>query len=473
MNTVFWLPYFQLMEKKDVPCNEGTQIGKSVRVEELELGNAIVLPDTEEVWKKRIGCDRPRYLKMYCEEAWNSSEDSPPAIGTVIISDDDDWLIEFADRIVSILYFLCDSNATPRPAELFKYHRLNTKTKDGTFTVLHNKFGWSGEGVFEESGESVRSLSIYPPSALRGVQRECHVDFSMPHSSKLIDHFKADPTDRLFIAIRQYFRAQFADLFSSTFESDYACYCASLEAALKLPEGEQTGDEFEKQLVAYYSAKKLMPSDDQLRKLFKGWFCARSVYVHGGSGGKSKKVGRQQAYEYFQSLRFKTSITRQICRESVLRVIDDANEHDVADLTIDLVLSSTDTWTPLKKKLTGRCAAKKINLLSDFSEFESIANDWNNKFDWACVSPSPNPKIIYSMLVTCAIVLGHLTDSKSSVYALSNSLGKAAAAKDSEAIRKWLSEAISWKRHASNDPIGLFKFLAWRVAQYFREFPDS
>lgn len=460
------------MEKKDVPFHGGTQLGESVQVEELELGKAIVLPDTEDVWKKRIGCDRPRYLEMYREEAWDSSEESPPAFGMVIISGDGNWLIKFAERIVSILYFLCDSNANPRPAELFRYHRLSTKTKDDTFTVLHNKFGSSGEGVFDESGSTVRSLSIYPPSAIRGVQRECHIDLSLPHSSKVIGLFKANSNNRLFVAIRQYFRAQFADLFSSTFESDYACYCASLEAALKLPEGEQTGEEFEKKLVAYYSAKKLMPSDDQLRKLFKGWFCARSTYVHGGSGGKSKKVGRQQAYEYFQSLRFKTSVTRNICRESILRVIDNANEHDVADRIIELVLSSTDTWKPLKKKLTGPCAAKRIKSLTDFSEFEPIVNDWNDKFDWACVDPSPKPKVVYSTLVTAAIVLGHLTSSSGPVYALSDELGRAAYAKDSKAIQGWLTKACRWKQRKSNDPIKIFTFLTWRVAEYFREFPN-
>ena len=126
VSTAFWLPYFRLMKKKNVPLDGGTIVGKSVHVKELKLGKATVLPDTEEVWKARIGCGRPRYLQMYREEASDSSVESPPAYGTVIISSEDDWLIEFTERIVSVLYFLCDSNAPPRPAELFRYCLLYT-----------------------------------------------------------------------------------------------------------------------------------------------------------------------------------------------------------------------------------------------------------------------------------------------------------------------------------------------------------
>jgi hypothetical protein len=453
----------------DVPINDGVEFGKSVRVEEFKLGKAIVLPDTADVWQKRIGSDRPQYLEMYREEAWDSSEDAPPAIGTAIVSGDDDWLEEYAERIVSILYFLCDSNTTLRPAELFRYHRLSTKTGDGTFTVLHNKFASSGEGVFDESGGTVRSLSIYPPSVIRGVQRKCHVDFSLPHSTKLIDRFKRNPADRLFVAIRQYFRAQFADLFSSTFESDYACYCASLEAALKLPEGEQTGKEFEKQLVDFYDAKELCPSKEELRKLFSGWFGARSLYVHGGSGGKSKRRDRQEAYEYWQSLQFKTSVARNVCREAILRSIDDKNDHDTADQVIDLVLASKKVWSQLKKEVIRDAAAKRITSRDDYKVFYEIAENVSNRFDWACVSPLPSPRTMHRGLLTLVLVLGHLTDSSGRVYELVVELGKAADARSDDAVRDWLRNASSWKSVKRENDIEVIQYLTWKLAESFRK----
>lgn len=465
MRIVVWLPYFRLMEKNGVTFDGGRQFGKSVALEELELGKSIVLADTEDVWKKRIGCDRPKYLQMYREEASDSSVESPPAYGTVIISSEDDWLIEFTERIVSVLYFLCDSNAPPRPAELFRYRQLSTNTKDDTFTILYNKFGSSGEGVFDESGETVRSFSIYPPSAIRGVRRGCRVDLSRPHSSKLIALFKSDPNDRLFVAIRQYFRAQFADLFSSTFENDYACYCASIEAALKLPEGKLTGNEFEKQLVDFYDAKELRPSKQELQKLFKGWFCARSSYVHGGSGGESNRQERKEAYNYWQSLQFKTSLARDVSRETILRSIDAMNIHDTADQTIDLILGSKQIWSKLKHNVVNDKAAKHIKSLGDYRAFHEIANNLANCFAWECVSPRPSKKTIHSGLLTLTMVLGHMTKSSGPVYELVDELGQAAYKASDDDVRKWLRKAISWKSVKRENDTEVFQFITWKLAK--------
>ena len=97
--------------------------------------------------------------------------------------------------------------------------------------------------IWSRTRRKAVNFSAYPPLELRGALTPYQVDIHEPRNKALIQRFEANPNDRLVTAARHLFRTQFADVFSSPWDQDYASYCTCLEAALNIGEEDQEEDQ--------------------------------------------------------------------------------------------------------------------------------------------------------------------------------------------------------------------------------------
>lgn len=454
---LIWMPYLRVAYGFNRP-------------KELQIGNARFLPDTDDVWQSETGQARPEYLRLFRDFPPVSNNGAgDPIYGTVVVSSDEGWLDQHIETAIAILFFLGDKTKSGIPAEVFTYKPINlTSDAGGSLLVQFN----TKHGPLTESGDSI---VLYPPLAVRGIHGEYRIDCDRTEHQALMKRFAVDPNDRVAVAVRHYFRAQFSDVFTSTLINDYATYCSATEAALDIQAGIGTGDEFVLKLTDQYG------KSDELELFFLGWYGARSLHVHGASEIASSTEAdkkRTRAYSYFRSIRGKWTVVRAICREVILRALGYTKPElslnappDAASPYLTTALFSDEVWKGAKKVLTVRGAADSIFKMSEgkFAEIQDLASRFSQVFDWNCVRENPQPKDVFRAIVTCAILIGRLTDSTGPDYAASDALGNAASDEDRERIADWLSEHLDWKDKYACDRLETIQLLMWHVAAYFEK----
>lgn len=451
-----WLPYLKISYGFGQP-------------NEISIGKARFVSDTDENWMSETKRSRPEYLKIFRDfPPVVDGEKGEPIYGTLVFCDDEDWLSQHIESAISILFFLGDKTSSGIPAEVFTYKPIHlTSDTTGNELVMFN----TKHGPVTESGESV---VLYPPLGVRGNQDAYRVDLERKEHQTLLSMFVANPNDRIAVAVRQYFRAQFTDVFSSTFVNDYATFCSATEAALNIESGIGTGDDFTTKLSEIYGTA------NDLELFFLGWYGARSRHVHGASEvPESTEIEkkRTKAYTLFRGIGGKWTIIRAVCREVILRALGYQQPEfswvlpDAAAPFLNIGLYSDKVWKDAKRLLTDKRAADKIQKFSEreFDEVRDVAGKISGEFEWGCVREKPEPKELFRGLITCAILIGRLTDSKGSDYVASDILGKAADSEDSDVIGDWLWENLDWKEKYPADRLETIQLLMWNLASFFRK----
>lgn len=221
-----WMPYIRFARRK-------------YREQNVQLGPVTIWPDAQEAWH-RLAVPRPSWLNIY-RQFPKAGEDTigEPCVGSVVVANDGGWLAQYHKRLVAILYFVGDQacyEGTPRngrPAECFYARMLKVEGAAHSLVQL-----WTKHGALVEDE---RALKMTPPLAVRGQSEPYFLGLDRAEHNALVALLFKKPEHRLITACLHYFLAQTGEPLVVSFEQDYANYCACLEAAFDLAQGE-SGD---------------------------------------------------------------------------------------------------------------------------------------------------------------------------------------------------------------------------------------
>jgi hypothetical protein len=431
-NDVFvaWMPYFT------VAYSEGHS-------KEIAIGKARLLPDDDDSWRSVTGGDRPKFLEIHRDFPTLLADGlavGQPLRGTLIYSDDAEWLQEHLDSLTAVVFMLATTEHQPLPAECFTTYpfHLKPRTKQ-TDDDLAGYFTKHGQAI-----ESSQVLNLTPPLAVRARLKDRRLFTHERWAAALLDLFASAPYDRLIVATRQYFRSQFSDFFTSPPDEDDALHCSALEAALGIPREKSSADHFARELGERF---KISPLSETF---FLGLYVARSRYVHGAPGGTplDQSAKETAALELFEGTVRKRWLMRTLTRE-VIETALSANPPagaprfaTTAECLLRQCLGSDGIWQRAKRLLTCCGAAQRIIAMTDeeFSEVVTIAADMRKSFHWHDVREQPDHGVLCKTLRTCAIVLGALTQSTGRVYEHSNRIGLLADGCDAQGLEQWIHE---------------------------------
>jgi hypothetical protein len=427
-----WMPYLEIA----YPLR---------RPKVLEVGKARFLPDSDEVWANEIKRPRPNHLQIFRDFPPVTSDEQGDSIrGTVVLCDDETWLRNFLDEAVSVVYFLGDTPMPGQPTERFAYHPLRLTT-DGENPAELVSFSTKHGDKWEDE----TSLVLYPPLVVRGYLGEYRLNLDRPEHQKLLETIKDDPHNRLIVAARQYFRTQFSDVFTSTLQEDFATHCSVIEAGLNIDTRHAAGDRFVDALTAIYG------KDGGLEEFFLGLYVARSLYVHGApqQAALSGQTREEKAYQFFVSRRAKFSALRVLSRDVLLRALGRPENPfgfepaDSAKPILRKVLHSDNLLRDACKLLIKAKAADLIMGMSGpqfDAEVGDLAGAMKSDFDWQCVTHPVDLNHLYRGICTCALISARVTNSKGPVYLATDEVGRAADAKDAQAIGRWSLNRRDW-----------------------------
>ena len=201
------------------------------------IAKANFLPDEPKSWSEVLQLPRPDWLDIYCQFPNLHADEPPqPARGTLIVSDDEDWLRKHIARLIAVTYFLgLEESRWQVPADAFQYSSFKATATPHDLVTLYTKSGGKTEDL--------RSLQLLPPLELRAVPSTFRVNLRDEKHAELIRRFDSNPYDRLAAACYHLFRSQFDNPVVAPSEQDFAAYCACLEAALDV-----SGPEYSKEL---------------------------------------------------------------------------------------------------------------------------------------------------------------------------------------------------------------------------------
>ncbi len=446
---VYWLPYLRLA----YPIS-GSQ--------EYRIGKAVFVEDSETNWSSILGRPRPKHLEIYRDfPEFRSAEIGEPLFGTLVRSDDHHWLDEHIDEAVAVLHFLGDCSRQFYPSECFAYLRLEDKGDPTGKAQLISFSTKQGRQMIE----SAESLKLHPPLAVRACGSRYGLFPQQPENDELLGRISDDPHDRLVVSVRQYFRAQFSDIFTSPVSEDVALYCGAIEAALNLDSATPgVADRFVDALT------NLFGGDERFKDFFRGFYVARSVYVHGLSTGTRSAIKDFSAYKLFTSVPARLSVLRAVARDVICQSLGarpSATTAGTAALT--KALHSTRTWHTAKKLLTKPKAANALSAMSDegFASVRELRHTFENHFEWWCVDGQIDQKQILAAIGTCALVIAKLTGSQGDVYTESDRLGRWSDAGNIAEIQQWILHD-PWRRIGLlDDRLSTMQRLMRAMAKFF------
>lgn len=452
---IYWMPYLRLAYPLRGP-------------REQVIGKAVFFDDTPQSWEEVLGCERPARLRIYRDFPPVSEDRAGDSVfGTLIRSDDAEWLKRYVDHAIATLYFVGHDPMRGRPAECFTYQQLSVSpaAEPSPFFGIWNKHG--------RMIESPDSIALYPPLAARGYSSAYRIDRDKREHSELLRRFAADPLDRIVVAIRQYFRTQFADIFISPFEEDFALHCGAIEAALDIDAlSRGTSDRFKDALTELYG------DDEGFAEFFLGLYVARSLFVHGVSTGTSNQSQQHalNAFQAFQNTPGKITLMRKLTHDVIVESLGREKDEfgfwrkdSSAYPLLTTVICSCVRWEEAKNLLTQPCAADRIYSMSEeeFDGIEKLAYEMDHYFDWQCVTPQPSEELVRRALQTCAIVLTRLVAS-GPIFDYAVSLGEATDAPDDVALRQWVEDDL-WRDVylQERDRVSAMQRMSRRVATFF------
>jgi hypothetical protein len=184
-----------------------------------------------------LGIARPAWFDIYREFPGHGKEQiGQPCRGTVAVGTQPEWLAQNYKRLVAVLYFIGDvacfqgDPQTGRPGECFYARTFPLNVQSHELVQLWTKHG----GLIEDD----KSLKVTPPIAVRGHLDPYFLDTQRVEHAALVELLFRNSEHRLITACLHYFLAQMGDPMIVSFEQDYANYCASLEAAFDIRQGD-------------------------------------------------------------------------------------------------------------------------------------------------------------------------------------------------------------------------------------------
>jgi hypothetical protein len=426
----FWMPYV---------CLRDRAAGHVITIDKASFW-----PDQEQTWQDVLKCDRPPWLDIFRDfPSHPANAEGKPLAGTIVFSDDEEWLEANMPNLVALVYFLSNPRDSDCPAELFKYLRGSDSDDVHRAAPL-----WSKKVGSIESSDSI---VLYPPYELRGHNnRQVTLRSDSQEHQNLIQLFQRNPNHRIWIACRNFFRAQFGDWFAFPTPHDIACYCAALEAAFEI---EPKSREIGKQLAEYI--QKFYWTDNDLKEWVLGLYTCRSIHVHGFDVDSTNQAASFLAYRGFMAKKGNISVLHSVCKEVILAKI--RAEHGLpqgspSEWSIDLLGSffhSTKRLQRLKQRLGERGSADSLSSLSgdDLTEFAKDVRELAQTFRWICVSDLPDPALVLKCICYVASAIGKLTSSSGEVYQASDALGQAADKQRIDDIITWtIDHREEWGR---------------------------
>lgn len=444
--------------------------------QELRVGSARLLPDRNEVWLETLGRERPPFLGVFRDFPLVRLPDEPempgkPIRGTVAVADDDHWFNEHIWEVIAVTYFLLDNRHSPMPAEVMTCYPFDLRPKDvssGGFSML-TKHGLILEAEY--------SIALYPPLAVRA-KTHLHQNFNVndPHDKALLRCFDDNPRDRLIMAVCHFFRAQFADLFTSPFQQDFATCCAAVEAALGIDAKRDGCRKFVDELTSIYG------NSDEHQQFFTGWYASRSIHVHGipAEAEKFRRTEEGRAYQAFRALGERPSLVRDIARDVIRRQLhstEDPSGYEPSNSprrNLQRAIESPNIWRKAKRLLLRTKAADAIDSMSDddFHVVTDLAIKMADGFSWGSLRNNIDGQHVFKAISTCALLLAKATEPTEKVGQSADELGRAADARDADAVRRWLrnEQHDKWKHahFACGGRVGILQVLTWALANYFR-----
>lgn len=427
--TVFvgWMPYLTLSYPHG---------GKA----EYQIGRAKIVPDDDTHWKAVTGLPRPKHLDIhedFPDLVENGLQRGRPLYGTLITSDDGEWLRAHIDAVTAAIFFLADFAEQVLPAECVTTLPLEIKV---TGAERENDL-ISYLDKHSRRVESSRNLFLTPPIAVRGNFRSRRLTVGEPWAVALLALIASSPEHRLVVALRQYFRTQFSDPFTSPADEDFALHCSAIEAALDMDRTRGISERFAQALSMRFGNKPLFET------FFLGLHKARSIFIHGLSVSDSDPWNKEaQALTLFRKTRrtlpLMRLVTQEVIRESLASQHSDSPRRHTtpAEVMLRRCLESDDIWTRLKQRLTARQAKEAILNLDEqgFEEIVALAHAARSWFDWQCVTERPADTTLFSALKTCALVICDLAQEETSVQLESRTVGTLAHAQDAAKIEEWI-----------------------------------
>jgi len=393
---------------------------------QFKVNSVTVFKDEDPLWKQIIKINRPNFLNIYrAFPEYKLSTIGEPCKGTVIVSDDSEWLSEHYESLLAILYFVGDrayDNHTGMfhggvPRELFSsflFYATGDLSKPIRFLIKDGSF------LIDDD----ESLKTTPPLCLRrfinsdGSVKEYDCTINNHYFQKLFDLLFHDPYHPVIIACRYYFSSNANNMFYNNHSQSYVDLCASIESALGIKNSNDIGKVFSKRICETYlskisSADPIIRSSHQKMKQMVmdfayGFYGFRSVYVHGKSNlvqsVPQNDQYRLETYTKFKNLKGRYSYVRALARDIILRVLRENDspffDHDSIVDKIDSAMYSKEYWTTILKLAKPNDAASSIVSLYQVEPalFKDIILNFRNKFSWNFVCPTPAKNRIESVI---------------------------------------------------------------------------
>lgn len=367
----------------------------------IHLGKVQIRNDSQGIWSQVLGMERPAWMSCFRDfNRIGSNEYGDPVYGSFVTADDEEWLRVHYKKLVSIIYFLGDEAVyldelrPGAPSEMFYSILFN-------FDVDHSglmRFPSRASNIFESSD----SIRLSKPVALRGLNTEYDLKLDESRNQRLIDLLFGSPEDRVITACSRYFEAQKGDLLDFSSELELVRFCISVEAAFGLSDQKNGGlsDQFSNALDLMYCSKDAHSETcgcvliEQRRRFFRGWYAARSIYVHGLSDFEGESDPRLQAYREFREKAGLYSVARAVARDVILRQLvplknksmDSITYTDNSNRFIYIALEPLETYQAIRRqsRVTG-----SIGLISSLRDQKldafrkSVITFTQGNFNWA------------------------------------------------------------------------------------------
>jgi len=444
--------------------------GTAFRQERFTIAKANFLPDEPKSWTEVLQLPRPDWLDIYRQFPYvHSGEPSEPARGTLIVSDDEDWLRKHIARLIAVAYVLgLEESRWQVPADAFQYSSFTAAAKPHDLVTLHTKSGGKTEDL--------RSLQLLPPLELRAVPSSFRVNLRDEKHAELIRRFDSNPYDRLAVACYHLFRSQFDNPVAAPSEQDYAAYCSCLEAALDV-----SGPDYSKEL-----ADKLMGiygKHPAMERWIKGLYSERSVFNHGISTEPTldSPDDRVRALAEFRQRSLNWDVLRKLCLDVILEQLQDYLDATKRELSrmwsptrtmLRQFFFSEEIWGEILKVFTQVQSVEKIRALAgeDHDDFIELCCSYLNGHCWQAMKGKAEPKKVFKALKAMAAVFGECAKDKNDAEGQSaaSQLFEAARKGDAEAVDLWARKHASWdKEYSASNLEEAVRAVALHTAKFF------
>jgi hypothetical protein len=454
---VYFLPRIRL---------SGTAYGQ----ERFAISKAQFLPDEPKSWQEVLQLPRPDWLDIYRQFPYLHSNDPPePTRGTLIVSEDEEWLKKHIARLIGVAYVLgLEESQWQVPADAFQYSSFRATGQPHDLVTLYTKSGGKTEDL--------HSLQLLPPLELRGVPSSFRVNLKDEKNAELVRRFDSNPYDRLAVACYHLFRSQFDNPIVAPSEQDYSAYCACFEAALGV-----TGPDYAKELSDKLT--NLYGKHSAMERWIKGLYSERSVFNHGISAEPTldSPDDRVRALAEFRQRPLNWDVLRKLCLDVIRENLQDSLELAKRELArmwsptrtmLRKFFFSEEIWGEIAKVFTQPKSVNTIRALSGeaHDDFIELCCAYLNGHSWQAMKGKAEPKKVCEALKAMAAIFGECAKDKNDAegQASATQLFQAAKQGDAEAIDLWARKHAGWEKEYSvaNIEEGA-RAVAVRTARFF------